>query len=517
MLTFAVLSGPWPRLGVVAVALLVAGAMLLRRNDLRAWAMLGALALAPVLLLDDVWHTSHLSIIHRHHLLAAVAAILILLAVAAAAWAIHRWPMAIGPLTMLTLPFRIPISTGSSTSANLLVPLYFVVAAAVLAWSVPTLLSYRTSVDPARRSPDRNRSLLFESLLAAYVVVYSLQALYSANFPQALQNEVFFYVPFALLYTVLRSLRWDRDQLRRCLTLTAALAVLFACFGFYEEWKQTLLWNPQLIAADEQHRYFTVNSVFFDPNIFGRYLALVMVLVTAVLLYDRRPRIQAGACGVLAILWAGMIFTLSRSSLAALLLGLAALAALRWRAKPILALGGVVVLVGIVAIALSPTVQHQLGLNQGLNNASSGRANLISGGIKLFEQRPLEGYGSGSFSTEYTRHFPVSARSVSDSHNIPVTIAAEQGVIGLIFYAAFVVAALLMLFRGARGQPARVAVAAAFLALLLHTMLYADFLEDPVTWTLLGIGAALALNPPEMSADATTPVRKEPARQLHRA
>jgi hypothetical protein len=35
-------------------------------------------------------------------------------------------------------------------------------------------------------------------------------------------------------------------------------------------------------------------------------------------------------------------------------------------------------------------------------------------------------------------------------------------------------------------------VAAAFVALVFHTMLYADFLEDPVTWALLGIGVALA-------------------------
>ena len=31
-----------------------------------------------------------------------------------------------------------------------------------------------------------------------------------------------------------------------------------------------------------------------------------------------------------------------------------------------------------------------------------------------------------------------------------------------------------------------------FIALVFHTLLYADFLEDPVTWVLLGIGTALA-------------------------
>ena len=38
----------------------------------------------------------------------------------------------------------------------------------------------------------------------------------------------------------------------------------------------------------------------------------------------------------------------------------------------------------------------------------------------------------------------------------------------------------------------RIALVACFAALVLHTWTYADFLEDPITWTLLGIGVALA-------------------------
>ena len=37
--------------------------------------------------------------------------------------------------------------------------------------------------------------------------------------------------------------------------------------------------------------------------------------------------------------------------------------------------------------------------------------------------------------------------------------------------------------------------AAAFAALVFHTLLYADFLEDPVTWALLGVGVSLAVTP----------------------
>ena len=39
---------------------------------------------------------------------------------------------------------------------------------------------------------------------------------------------------------------------------------------------------------------------------------------------------------------------------------------------------------------------------------------------------------------------------------------------------------------------ARAAVLAAFVALLAHTMAYAGFFEDPITWVLLAVGASLA-------------------------
>ena len=57
---------------------------------------------------------------------------------------------------------------------------------------------------------------------------------------------------------------------------------------------------------------------------------------------------------------------------------------------------------------------------------------------------------------------------------------------------ALLVVAFMVLFRGAGRSPPRIAIAACFAALVLHTFAYADFLEDPLTWTLLGIGVALA-------------------------
>jgi O-antigen ligase len=496
VIAFATLSGPVPKLGVVAVALLAAGAILTSEERPRAWAMLGALLLAPALLLADIWSSPQLGVIHRHPAPAAVGAAVVLVALGGLAWQIARRPRLLAPLAVLALPFRVPVSVGGHTS-NLLVPLYFVIGAACLAWIGPVLFGDRAGAGPAFAGPGeeagRGRAerapLRFEQILAGVLVLYGIQAIYSVGFAQALQNMVFFYAPFALLLARLRDLEWDRALLMRCLQATVALAVLFACIGFVEEATKTLLLNPKLIATNESHPYFTVNSVFFDPDIFGRYLALVMILLVAVLLSLGRARDQLVVTAVLAILWAGLVLTLSRSSLAALLLGLATLAASRWRLRPVLVAGAVLILAGAAALAISPTT---FGLNQGLNNASSGRAGLVTGGLSMFGDRPVWGYGSGAFENEYQRQHRGACSTLCASHTIPVTVAAEQGVIGLIAYFALVISALVALLRGIRDDPARAAIAAAFLALVLHTLLYADFLEDPVTWTLLAIGGALA-------------------------
>jgi O-antigen ligase len=122
------------------------------------------------------------------------------------------------------------------------------------------------------------------------------------------------------------------------------------------------------------------------------------------------------------------------------------------------------------------------------------------------------GYGTGSFETEYLCRIkhqcgqqPAGSQVLSASHTIPVTIGAEQGLIGEIPYLALVLAAAFTLLRRARREPARAAVVAAFLALVFHTLLYADFLEDPATWALLGIGVALANVPPSRLSAAAAP------------
>lgn len=501
------------KLGVIAVALLVLLAVLARPPQtperVRAAAMLGALALTPVLLVADIWHTSQLTHL-RHHPAEAVAAILVgAIVVGGLALLIHQRPRALPLLAVFALPFRLPIATGGSTS-NLLIPLYLVVGAGALAYAVPRLSSRLSPADPVRGRPPARAATDakpsgwwgqmtsprgLEWLLMAAVALYALQAAYSADFSKALENMVFFYVPFALLFALLREVQWTRELLLQCLAVAVALAVVFAGIGFVEYDRKQLFLNPKVVAADQYGNYFRVNSLFFDPNIYGRFLALTMIAVmTGVLWSARRREVLLGGA-VLLWLLAGLVTSFSQSSIAALLLGLAILAAYRWDLRGTLyvtvALGAIALVVALVA----PPSLH-LGLNGkggSASNATSGRTKLIEGGLRLFADRPLQGFGPGSFAQEYRTHEHARSDSAtSASHTIPVTVAAEQGILGLALYVALLVSAFAVLFRGAGRSPPRIALAACFAALVLHTFTYADFLEDPETWLLLGIGVALA-------------------------
>jgi len=493
VIELAALNGPVPKVGVVVVAAFAAAVLLVGDRRTRALAMLGALVLSPALLLAVIWSSPQLAIVHRHPLVALLGAVVGIGLLVAIAVVIVRHPTLFALLATLALPFRIPIQAGG-TSVNLLVPLYLVVAAGSLAWIGSALRASLRRPDP-RDPPTESGasgawSVWVGRLLASYVVLYGLQAVYAPDrgFEKALQQMVFFYVPFTLLYVLLRGVPWTRALVRRCLGVLAVLAVIFSVIGFVEYATKTIILNSKLVAANDLHTYFTVNSVFFDPDIFGRFLALVMILLAVLLLYDRPRREQLTAGAALVVLWAGLVLTLSRSSLGALLVGLGVLAALRWRPSRAFVVAVVVIALGAAAVAVSP---NTFGLNQGINGASSGRGGLVSGGLGLFADRPVWGYGSGSFVVEYGRHHRATANALSASHTIPITVAAEQGLIGELAYVALVVAALACLVRRARGDPVRCAIAAAFAALVFHTMLYADFLEDPITWSLLGVGVGL--------------------------
>jgi len=354
----------------------------------------------------------------------------------------------------------------------------------------------RTQIDPP---------YLLPYVLAGVVLLYALQTLYSPDFSKSLQNVCFFFVPFSLVYALLREVDWDKKLLTYVFWVVAVEAVAFVLVGTVEYLSHELFWNDQVIRSNEFHTYFRVNSIFWDPNIYGRYLALVIVIAMSALLWAKKRRTFAMLTALVGVLWLGLVPTFSQSSFVALLAGLAVLAALRWSWRWTLAAVGAGAVLAVVIVLFSGGVS-KLSPDR-LNVDTGGRTNLISGGTDLFAQRPLWGYGSGSFPRAYSEHAATKKVPVSVSHTEPITVAAEQGLIGLVAYGTFLVVALWTMGSGlfprreGGGVPpapeliGRVATLATFVALLVHTMAYAGFYEDPITWVLLAVGASPAIRP----------------------
>jgi O-antigen ligase len=511
-----------PSAGIVIAALAVAGVFAMPGARERALAAVAALVVAPVLLVGELWDNAAIVSLRDRPAVAAAAVVAAIAVVAALAVLFVRRPGVLPVLAFAALPFRIPVDTGGGDAANLLVPLYAVVAAGVAAYAWTRLRqpAHVASSNGRAWNREEEKPRRVELAIVAVLLLYALQAGYSTDFEQAVKNVAFFYVPFALLMKLLTQVAWTRRLALACLGVTVGLALTFAAIGFWEYQARELLWNQKVIESNEFESYFRVNSLFFDPNIYGRYLALVMVALAGVLLWEKRPRDIGITALILAVLWGGLILTFSQSSFAALLVGLVVLACLRWKARPILiALGGL----GVIGIALVLAAPGAFGIKGGsshaLDKATSGRFDLLRGGIDMLLDRPIAGYGSGSFAERYrARENSSSKRAASASHTIPVTIAAEQGIIGLAAYVWLLIAAFRLLFgrlkwTHRRGPPSlpplgRTIVAACFTALVFHTMSYAAFLEDPIAWTLLAAGIALRAAPaPELEAATSEPAR----------
>ncbi|HET6571888.1 MAG TPA: O-antigen ligase family protein [Solirubrobacterales bacterium] len=537
--------------GVLVAAAAAAASILLPTGRLRAAAMLLALVLLPVLILGDQWHSTQVVDLRDHISRMVALGVAGLVAAAALAVVFRRWALLLPLAIVAVLPFRVPLHAGGDT-ANLLVPLYLVIAGGVLAsvsrmWvtnapraggavggTAPedALATGGGGGSPAATEPAR----LLPWALAGVVVLYAVQTLYSPDFSKSLQNVCFFFVPFSLVYALLREVSWDRKLLTLVLWVIAVEAIAFVCVGTIEYVIRELFWNDQVIRSNEFHTYFRVNSIFWDPNIYGRYLALAIVVAMSALLWAKERKTLALLTALVAVLWFGLALTFSQSSFAALLAGLAVLAAIRWSLSWTLGAVGAGAILAIVIVLFAGGVS-KLSPDR-LNVDTGGRTNLASGGVTLFGQRPIWGYGAGSFPKAYREHIATKKAPVSVSHTEPITVAAEQGIIGLAAYSALLIVSLwtmgsgLLASRaggvvggtgpedalataGAGGSPAatgparhepsaiasrlhltaRAAILATFVALLVHTIAYASFYEDPIVWVLMAAAASLAAVP----------------------
>lgn len=218
-------------------------------------------------------------------------------------------------------------------------------------------------------------------------------------------------------------------------------------------------------------------GTFVEPNYYAAALAMALLPGLAVALRDLKR--HAWLLGPAVAAFAGLIFSLSRGGMLGFAVGLLLLLAWRRARHVALALAGIVVVLTfaganpIVSSDYVGTVEERLSTLRHPTSESR-RPQIWEASIDIAAAHPFIGVGVNQFKYEGQKRFLYERGNVlENAHSIPLSLAAETGVLGL---AAFLLFSAQLAARGLRGARTRdpvqlslvVGVSAALVALVIQ-------------------------------------------------
>lgn len=481
------MSADVARLGGVVGALGIAALLL---GTSRSWRVAGLVAWAAGCGLLAIWlaPSGH----HRAYAAAAVGGIVVAFGLA---WLFIRWPWLLAVAVLACAPARIPVSVGH-TSANLLLPMYVVVAGAALAlaWEL-----YGDDVRARELGP-------FAWPLAAFVAWSGVAFLWTRDVngvqdvKQGAIYLLFYVLPFALLAVSLARLRWAAVWARALYVQLAGMALVFAVIGVWQYSTRNIFWNPKEIVDNAYTPvawFFRVNSVFYDPSIYGRFLVVAIAAGLVIVLFARGVTAW-NALLVIAITWLGLVPSFSQSGFVALGVCVVVALAMLWRRRSVLPITVAVGALLVVSLGV-PQFRHRILGKAGLSHATGGRSKLVSNGIRIALDHPIVGVGTGGFEGAYAKltHLRKEKQpKAAASHDAPITVAAETGIPGLALLVWLLWVAFTVPFRANRVRGptdrARLAFGLALVAIVVDSLFYDALFEDPLFWGALALSAVAA-------------------------
>jgi hypothetical protein len=389
-----------------------------------------------------------------------------------------RYPEIVPVALLLVAPFRIPVRLGDE-DAFLLLPLYLVLASSVLALAWLVVRGLRPAAPP----------YLLALPIAAFVTFGAVSFLWTWDERRGAIALAFFVFPFVTGFGVVARAPIAPWLARALLASLVALGCVFAAIGLWQAHTRTLFFAPSLEVANAYTSFFRVTSLFKDPSLYGRYLVFPIVVLLVILLFRRNRTVEWVSITFLtAVLFAGLFYSYSQSSFVALFVVTAAIAFLAADRRSRL----VLTTCAIIATLAAGAFAAQAIEGRSARDITSGRSRLTSITLDAFRLRPIAGVGAGGQPQASADAAGRRSANRNASHTTPLTVLAELGVIGFALYVWLLAAAAWALVRVAKmNRLFGLVLAALLLVLVVHSLFYAGFFEDPMTWGVLGMMAAL--------------------------
>ncbi|MFH1903472.1 MAG: O-antigen ligase family protein [Candidatus Omnitrophota bacterium] len=281
--------------------------------------------------------------------------------------------------------------------------------------------------------------------------------------------------------------------------ITAALVSLYGIHQYFWGFKDTLNYitqqnmlaqiPPDMMARLTSGRAF---STFVYPNIFAAFLITLIPVSLALklpgllltLLFSATLFLTKSIGGLTVLLFTGLVWLAAFwSGKLPAPTGTAGPAKIPFRKiRPfVIIIGGALVLFYILTVSEKIPYRNILSLRD--------RFFYWASSLEIFKQRPVLGFGPGSFGVQYARFKIPAAMETQHSHSIFFEILAEQGLLGIVTFFWFWVLLLQKFWKGApAGLPK--GIFWGILALFLHSQIDFD-LADPSLATYLFVLPAL--------------------------
>lgn len=294
-------------------------------------------------------------------------------------------------------------------------------------------------------------AVLFYLLIVIITAITSSHPLVSFKF---LLARLWFIIPILIFGTHFFQKEKNRMQFLWLFVIATCIAIVYS------------LAHHSLYGFGEKEGHWVMWPLFKDHTIYGAIVALVLPLVIAIYFAEKHsPLTQAILLVLIAIVLVGLYYSYTRAAWLSIICASMVCLVVYYRIN-FKILAGIGIIALILGIYKWDQIQMELGRNkyehttesfderlQSATNVTTDASNLErinrwSCAIAMFEQRPIFGYGPGTYAFEYApfqepENLTIISTNFGDmgnAHSEYLGALAEMGVMGMVSFIGIVVA-----------------------------------------------------------------------------